>query len=241
MLLFEESAQLWTWKCLNKPIRHIWAVLIQHFEQKRNGSLDQYKTLPCCYLLAKKSKLHLGWNNTSWPFSCISKMMVQKNTKERLFFPLYYLLPDLLCYILLQSFNISTNLKVFPFKWCQAYAYPCFRAWATGGYIWVCHFRQTFKKGVDPQEEAFWWKWLRYRESRKEHLLYCIWRRSCCVYIQDVFLIISRCIMFGFGIRSELTLKMFIVYCIYLKKQFDLHWNGIFFLYQESPSLCLAI
>uniref|UniRef100_A0A4W5LGD5 Somatolactin alpha n=1 Tax=Hucho hucho TaxID=62062 RepID=A0A4W5LGD5_9TELE len=32
-------------KVINKQIRHIWAVLIQHFEQKCNGSLDQSKTL----------------------------------------------------------------------------------------------------------------------------------------------------------------------------------------------------
>ena len=50
MLLFEESAQFWTWKVIHKQIRHIWAVLIQHLEQKYNGSLDQSKTLHihCC-------------------------------------------------------------------------------------------------------------------------------------------------------------------------------------------------
>ena len=50
-----ESAQFWTWKFINKQIRHIWAVLIPHFEQKYNGSLDQYKTLHihCCHLVAK--------------------------------------------------------------------------------------------------------------------------------------------------------------------------------------------
>jgi hypothetical protein len=56
MLLFKESEQLWTWKCINKPIRHIRAVLIQHFEHKCNSSLDQSKTvhMHCC-------KFRLGW------------------------------------------------------------------------------------------------------------------------------------------------------------------------------------
>ena len=44
-------------------------------------------------------------------------MRVQK----RLFFSLYYLLPDLLCYIILHPFHISTNFKVFPFKWYKEY------------------------------------------------------------------------------------------------------------------------
>jgi hypothetical protein len=55
------------------------------FEQKCNVSLDQYNI--CTYTAAiqwPKYTFHLGWNNTLWPFSCISKMMVQKNTKERL-------------------------------------------------------------------------------------------------------------------------------------------------------------
>uniref|UniRef100_A0A673YRE6 Cytochrome c oxidase assembly factor 7 n=1 Tax=Salmo trutta TaxID=8032 RepID=A0A673YRE6_SALTR len=60
-----------------------------------------------------KSKLHLGWNITLWPFSCVSKMMVQKNTKNACFFSLYYLLPDLMCYILLHSFPISTRSVFF--------------------------------------------------------------------------------------------------------------------------------
>jgi hypothetical protein len=47
-----------------------------------------------------------------------------------IFFYLYYLLPDQLCYILLHSLNISTNFKLFPFKWYQEYAYPCIRSWA---------------------------------------------------------------------------------------------------------------
>ena len=37
---------------------------------KRNGSLPKTsRTLP--------SSGHLGWNNTLWPLSCISKMMIQ--------------------------------------------------------------------------------------------------------------------------------------------------------------------
>ena len=32
---------------------------------------------------------------------------------------MYYFLPDLMCYILLHSYNIFTNFKVFPFKWYQ--------------------------------------------------------------------------------------------------------------------------
>jgi hypothetical protein len=154
MLLFEESAQFWTWKVINKQIRYIWAVLIQHFEQKCNGSLDQSKYLHFnvylytlnIYNIYTKSKLHLGWNNTLWPFSCISKMMVQFFFNS--WFCLYYLLPALMCYILLNSFHISTNFKVFPFKWYQEYAYPCFRAWAMGS-----HFRQ--KLNWKQQE---WWQ-----------------------------------------------------------------------------------
>jgi hypothetical protein len=45
----------------------------------------------------------------------------QKNEK-RIFF--LCILPDLMCYILLHSFHISTNFKVFPFKWYQENAYP---------------------------------------------------------------------------------------------------------------------
>uniref|UniRef100_A0A673W3H0 Tetratricopeptide repeat protein 39B n=1 Tax=Salmo trutta TaxID=8032 RepID=A0A673W3H0_SALTR len=51
---------------------------------------------------------------------------IEKTEEETVVFSLYYLLPDLLCYILLHSFHISTNFKVFPFKWYQEYAYPCF-------------------------------------------------------------------------------------------------------------------
>jgi hypothetical protein len=43
--------------------------------------------------------------------------------KTKCFFSLYFILPDLLCFILLQSIHISTNFKVFPFKWFQEYAY----------------------------------------------------------------------------------------------------------------------
>ena len=62
MLLFEESTQFWTWKVINKQIRHIWAVLMQHFEQKCNGSLDQPKSLHihCCDLVAKNGIIHDG-------------------------------------------------------------------------------------------------------------------------------------------------------------------------------------
>jgi hypothetical protein len=55
MLLFEECAQFWTWKVINKQIRHIWAVFIHMSEHKYNGSLDQSKTLHIhwCHLVAK--------------------------------------------------------------------------------------------------------------------------------------------------------------------------------------------
>ena len=55
MLLFEESAQCWTENVINKQIRHIWAVYLDIFVQKYNGSLDQYTTLHihCCHLVAK--------------------------------------------------------------------------------------------------------------------------------------------------------------------------------------------
>jgi hypothetical protein len=45
--------------------------------------------------------------------------MVQKNETKQLAFPLYYLLPDLMCSILLHSFHISTSFKVFPFKYMK--------------------------------------------------------------------------------------------------------------------------
>jgi hypothetical protein len=51
----------------------------------------------------------------------------EKNTKESFFF-IYDILPVLVCYILLDSFHISIKFKVFPFKWYQEYAYPCFSA-----------------------------------------------------------------------------------------------------------------
>ena len=47
--------------------------------------------------------------------------------KDWLVFSLYFFLPDLL-FSILYSIHISTNFKVFPFKWYQEYAYPCFRA-----------------------------------------------------------------------------------------------------------------
>ena len=50
------------------------------------------------------------------------------------------------CVILLHSIHISTNFIVFPFKWYQEYAYPCFRSWATGSQIWECHFRLKLQK-----------------------------------------------------------------------------------------------
>ena len=52
--------------------------------------------------------------------------------RKRMFISLYFILPDLLCYILLHSIHISTKFRVFPFKWYQEYANPCFWAWATG-------------------------------------------------------------------------------------------------------------
>ena len=39
-------------------------------------------------------------------------------TKKMVGFSLYCLLTDLLCYILLHSFHIYTNFKVFPFRKC---------------------------------------------------------------------------------------------------------------------------
>jgi hypothetical protein len=101
----------------------------------RNAMFRLISLKLCTYTAAlkwPKSKLHLSWNNTFWPFSCISKMMHKKNTIEGLFLSLYYLLPDLLCYIRLHSFHISTKFKVFLFKWYQEYAYSCFWSWATG-------------------------------------------------------------------------------------------------------------
>jgi hypothetical protein len=43
--------------------------------------------------------------------------------KHRLVLSLYFLLPDLLCYILLHSIHISTNFKVFPFELLQGLSY----------------------------------------------------------------------------------------------------------------------
>ena len=63
----------------------------------------------CTYTAAiqwPKSKLCLGWNSTLWPFFCNTQML----------FSFYYLLPDILCNILLHSFHISTNFKVYPFQ-----------------------------------------------------------------------------------------------------------------------------
>ena len=134
MILFEESAQFWIWKVINKQFRHIWTFLMQNFEQKCNSSLDQSNTLHihCCHLVAKN--LNCSWagiihDGLSLAFQ---RWWYKKNAKERFFFSLYYLLPDLLCYILLNPFHISTNLKEFPFKWYQEYTYPCFNDWATG-------------------------------------------------------------------------------------------------------------
>jgi hypothetical protein len=127
MLLFEESAQFW----------HIWAVLIQYFEQKCNGLLDQSKTLHI-----QCQNLNCTWAGIIYyGLSHAFQRWWYKQKKEWLFCSLYYHLPDLMCYILLHSFHISTNFKVFPFKWYQYYAYPCFRAWATDSQIWVCHLR----------------------------------------------------------------------------------------------------
>jgi hypothetical protein len=62
------------------------------------------------------SELQPEWWLELWPFSCISKMVVEK---DQLVLSLYFLLPDLMCYILLHSIHISTNFNVFPFKWQQ--------------------------------------------------------------------------------------------------------------------------
>ena len=50
--MFVCSLQLCTWKCINWPIRHIWADLIQNTVQYCNASLDQSDTLHthCCHL-----------------------------------------------------------------------------------------------------------------------------------------------------------------------------------------------
>ena len=37
--------------------------------------------------------------------------------RKRVFISLYFLLPDLLCYILLHSIHIYTNFRVFSIKW----------------------------------------------------------------------------------------------------------------------------
>jgi hypothetical protein len=61
-------------------------------------------------------------------------------------FYFYFLLPYRLCYILLHYFNISTNFKVFSFPMYQLYAYPGFRAWATGSLLWECHSGRNWEK-----------------------------------------------------------------------------------------------
>ena len=70
----------------------------------RNAMVHWISLKLCTYTDAiywPKCKLCLDWNNTLWPFSCISKMMVQKKYKNPCFSSLYYLLSDLMCYILL--------------------------------------------------------------------------------------------------------------------------------------------
>ena len=69
-----------------------------------------------------------GWNNTLWPFSCISKIIVQK---KHVFFLLCMIFYQIYCVMFSYINSIFPQTSVFPFKWYQEYAYPCFRSWAT--------------------------------------------------------------------------------------------------------------
>ena len=70
--------------------------------------LFEHTLLPSC-------GRHRNYNQSDgqlWDLTVAFQRWWQK--KKRLFFSLYFLLPDLLCYILLHSIHISTNFKVFP-------------------------------------------------------------------------------------------------------------------------------
>ena len=73
------------------------------------------------------------------PILSIVRAWSRSTKKILVVFSLDFLLPYLLCYILQHYFNISTNHKVFSFQWYQLYAYPGFRAWATGSLLWARH------------------------------------------------------------------------------------------------------
>uniref|UniRef100_A0A8C8IUB5 Transporter n=1 Tax=Oncorhynchus tshawytscha TaxID=74940 RepID=A0A8C8IUB5_ONCTS len=99
------------------PIYAIYKFLSMPGTFKQVNGKTNPSHLHSCSILWKQSKLHIGYYLNVWPFSCILKIMEQKINRKRMFFCLYYVLPDLMCYILLHSFHISTKFKVFPFKW----------------------------------------------------------------------------------------------------------------------------
>jgi hypothetical protein len=51
--------------CINKPIRHIWADLIQHFELKCNDSLDQSPP--------KTGPIYSSYYSERIPFYCLRR------------------------------------------------------------------------------------------------------------------------------------------------------------------------
>ena len=118
---------------------HIWADLIQNTVQYCNASLGQSATLDT---LLPSSGQNLYCTQTALLnhglFLAFQRLWNKQKKLKTHVLGLYFLLPDLMCYVLLNSYIISTNFKVFPFKGYQEYAYPCFRPCSS---IWVCNFR----------------------------------------------------------------------------------------------------
>ena len=73
-----------------------------HKTLNRNAMVHWISLKLCTYTAAiywPKSKLQLGWNNTLWPFSCISKVMVQKKYKNNVGFFLCIIFYRIYCVI----------------------------------------------------------------------------------------------------------------------------------------------
>ena len=77
-------------------------------------------------------------------FSCISKRTVSPKKNILVGFSLDFLLPYILCYILLHYFNIYTTLKVFSFQWYQLLYMHIL---ASGSELQVIYFGHVIQTG----------------------------------------------------------------------------------------------
>ena len=85
------------------------------FEQKYNGSLDQVN-FAHTLLLTSDQNVYWTWAGiTLWPFSCISKMMVQIKYKITLFLCIIFCICMLCCEF---EHELCPYLRLLFFVWC---------------------------------------------------------------------------------------------------------------------------